>query len=599
MHNFYNSTEEKDIIYHKGIKKVGKFLKNNFYLILLMLGVLSIVFCSAMVWDGSYADGDGYMRLIRIKQWLLEPTFYEQKIMVSNYPFGEILHWTKGVDFLWMIVSLLFSFVGRLDDVLFLGGAFLSPIMGVLAGVVVGYGLKRNFNVWLSLLGVIFFFNHHVVQAEFSFYKADHHSVMIVLFGACFSLLLCWLKKKNDRYLVEMALCLALASHVMIDGVIFAILLGGFLIYLYVFCRVSVVYAYKLMKFYFLFILVLWALNPPYEGFFTIDNGQLSFLFVVAFLMLCIGLKVLSMFSIHTIKLKLVSVLCVGGIIFCLLVVLFGKDIFAIPVSFEVYEIWAKQISETKPIWDVDLQRMFSIYFTEVVAIGVGVWLMIKKENKRLIRANLFVGGGVFWASIFSLRFSRYFPIFEIVPYLVLIDGMFKKSSFYLSKKGEFPGSVYMAILVVLFIPPLSLLPQSFDNDRLNTQKKEYYNPLVVNKIREIGGTIVTDTFLAPRYVWEAKVNTVSTPYHKNVEGIVDGVSILFSENDEELLKLLLKHQVSMVLVFDEYGDKFYDMDEKNKNKLYWRLIKKERVPYFLEEVNAYFSYVKLYRVVL
>ena len=54
-----------------------------------------------------------------------------------------------------------------------------------------------------------------------------------------------------------------------------------------------------------------------------------------------------------------------------------------------------------------------------------------------------------------------------------------------------------------------------------------------------------------------------------------------------------------MVLVFDEYGDKFYDMDEKNKNKLYWRLIKKERVPYFLEEVNAYFSYVKLYRVVL
>ena len=589
-----NNVDDKEVFYQQSMKKITKFLKKNFYLILCMIGVIGVIFCNALAWNGSYGDGDGYMRLIRIKQWLSNPTYWEQKIFVSNYPFGEVLHWTRPVDLLWILMSYPFLLAVGLDDALFLGGAFLSPVLGVLGVIGLGYGLRRIFNVWLAMLGGFFFLNHHIVQAEFSFFKADHHSFMIVLLVFAFSELLCWIGKRKNRYLWGSAFAIALSSLVMIDGIIFAVLFTGYFVYQYIFKGMSIAFAYRFVRNYVIFIIIAWVSNPCFEGLFYIDNSRLSILFIIAFGLLGVGFKILELVKLHTFKLKLVSVLCIGGIVSVCLLSWYGKKVFSMPVSSEVFDIWASMISETKPIWKMSGARMFSIYFTLLSALLLGVFLIYKGVNKRILWVNCFIGGWIFLLSILSVRFSRYFPIFEIVPYLCLIEKVYKNSSFYMNKEGDFPAKVYLIILFVLSISPISLVPQSFltEADKIN-----YYHPIVVAKIREIGGTLVADTFLTPRYVYDAGVNTVSTPYHRNVEGIVDGVSILFSEDDEKLLDLLLKHKVSQVLVFEENEDKFYDMSAENSNKLYWRLIKRQNIPYCLEEIETGVSYARLFRV--
>ena len=101
------------------------------------------------------ADADGYMRALRIYHWVLNPTFWEQPISESNYPFGEIIHWTRPMDIIWLINTLPYMLMGinDLKELIFLGGALLSPWLYVLSSIALIYGLRRRFNIYLCLLG--------------------------------------------------------------------------------------------------------------------------------------------------------------------------------------------------------------------------------------------------------------------------------------------------------------------------------------------------------------------------------------------------------------------------------------------------------------
>jgi hypothetical protein len=107
----------------------------------------------------------------------------------------------------------------------------------------------------------------------------------------------------------------------------------------------------------------------------------------------------------------------------------------------------------------------------------------------------------------------------------------------------------------------------------------------------------VTDVFLAPMYVWNCAVTTVGTPYHRNRNGILDNEAILDATDDGALIPLLLKHQVSQILLFEDYSTPRYNLDEKNADKLYYRLLKNQNVPEFLEEVPSYEKTVHHYRL--
>ncbi len=595
MIEHYDILNIKEVIYHRSLKKIAKFLRKHLYLILITLCILAISNL-ADSWDGSYNNTDGYTRLIRVKNWLLNPSFGEQKFFISNYPFGEVLNWTRPNDFLWLIMSLVFFNHFNIEDALFLGGAFLSPLLYLGTICCLGYGLRRHFSVWLTLLGGILFLANNIITNEFSFYSANHHSFMILLLFYTYSSLLCWLKKREKRYLSGGAFALGLATFVSLNGIVFATAFLGYFLYLYIIKNVSLTHVRKFFLDYTIFITLFLALNPPFDGYFAITHGRLSFLFVAISWIMVVALYILDYFHIHTKKLKITSLLCAGSICALIIIILFGKDIFINPIKNVVNNIWEHQKLTSSPFYNNSMLIIIKYYLMNFIALLVNIYLLIyrvQKEHKKILLLNLLVGGIVFIYSLYSINFVQYTPLFEILPWLCLIDKIYKTSDYYISKSGKFPTQIYAIILSIVFI--YSLTPTTLtDNIK---PKTNFYSPYLIAKIKNIGGTLLTDAFLSTRYVFEANVNTVSTPYNSNIDGITDGIDILFSENDEISFSLAQRHHVTQILLFKEYANSFYNMEDKNRNKLYWRLLNNERIPYFLEKVPTDNLNYHLYKI--
>ena len=212
---------------------------------------------------------------------------------------------------------------------------------------------------------------------------------------------------------------------------------------------------------------------------------------------------------------------------------------------------------------------------------------MLTKKHyhlKRLLTLNLFIGLPLFLLNFHMVRFNVFTPLYMYIPFLCLIDYIYKNSNFHRFNQGDFPNSIYILILGFILLQYTTLIPLIL---KPNLKPVNIYDKTLSQTIKNTGGTLLTDLFLSPYYVYNCDVNTVSTPYHRNVEGIIDAHKILHSTNDADIIPLLLKHQVTQILLFEDYDNQYYIMDEKNKHKLYYRILKDERLPPFLHHIPS------------
>ena len=579
--------------YRHAVKNLSKFLRNHLFLIIATMGVWCFFLSEFALWNGTYSDADGYMRALRIHHWLLNPTFWEQPILESNYPFGEILHWTRPMDILWSLFTLPFLHLSNLKDSLFIGGAFLSPVLGVLTLITLAYGLRRQFNVYLVILGCVFFVVNPLITPYLAPDRPDHHSLMILLSTYAFSLTLCWLKKRQNRYLRLIGLTLALATFTAIEGIIvYASLLGFFLI-LYIYKNVSLLPSVKISKYYAFFLSLFWFLNPPYQGWLYPDNGRISILFVTLAWCLFISLWILNVSHIHTAKLKILCLVASAFGSLLVLVAVFGPKVLAFPLDTQLHKIWSFQISEMQSIKSVKILPALSLFSVGLVALLLNLYMLKFRPLKRLMILNLCFAVPFFSLTLLAIRFNNYIHLYSILPCLALIDMLYKKSPFAHNKSKEFPAYLWAVIFGIMFFEVISALPQAYYLSK-KAITKPFYSSIICQNVRKIGGTLVTSVFLSPKYVYNCDVNTVGTTYHRNRQGIIDNYKILHTTDDGEIIPLLLKHQVSQILLFSDMPK---NADKKEEKQLYYRLINRQNIPAFLEEIPYRQENVRHYRL--
>ena len=107
--------EINDLRYRKALKRMSRFLQKWIYWRIAACTILTLIGFDSSNWQYTYTDADGYMRALRIYHWILNPSFWEQPLTESNYPFGEIIHWTRSMDILWLINMLPFLAFGITD----------------------------------------------------------------------------------------------------------------------------------------------------------------------------------------------------------------------------------------------------------------------------------------------------------------------------------------------------------------------------------------------------------------------------------------------------------------------------------------------------
>lgn len=583
--------------YRHAVKNLSKFLRNHLFLTTTAIAVWCYFLGLLYPWDGTYLDADGYMRALRIYHWLLNPTFWEQPIIESNYPFGEILHWTRPMDILWSLFTLPFLNIGTLKDSIYIGGAFLSPVLGVLTIITLTYGLRRQFNVYLVILGVIFFITNPLIAPYFSPNRPDHHSLMLLLSTYAFSLTLCWLKKRQNRYLRLIGITLALATFTAIEGLFIYACLLGFFLFLYSFKNISLLPSVKISKYYAWALSVFWFLNPPYQGWLYPDNGRISILFVTISWFLFANLWILNVSHIHTTKLKILCLITSGLGALLAIVAIFGPKIFNSPLDSELQKIWSFQISEMQSIKNVCLLPAISLYSLGFAALVLNIYMLRFRPYYRLMVLNFCFGLPIYILTLSAIRFNNYIHLYSILPCISLIDMLYKRSPFAHNKATEFPAYLWGISFAIMTIEIISAYPISYFLSKKEL-KEPIYSPIICQNVQKTGGTLVTSVFLSPKYIWKCDVNTIGTTYHRNRQGIIDNYKILHTTNDGDIIPLLLKHQVSQILLFSNLEADFEGKDQpKAEKELYYRLINRQNIPVYLEEIPYQQKNVRHYRL--
>lgn len=574
-----------DLRYYQTLKKISRFLNKHIYLLMTTFTVLTLITFGAGNWNSAYLDADGYMRALRVYHWILNPSFYEQTITESNYPFGEIIHWTRPIDILWLVNTLPFLTMSNLKDIIFISGAFVSPWLAVITTLLLIYGLRHQFNIYLTIFGCFLFLCNPTLQSYFSSYRPDHHSLMILLTTYAFSLCLCWLKKRHTRYLRLLGIALALCVFTAVEGIIIYALFLGFFLFLYIFKNIALLPSVKTAKYFAYSLTIFWLLNPPLQGWFYPDNGRISILFVTLSWLIYIALYGLDLSHLHTRIIKLYGIILASLGCATFLLLIFGTNIYQFPLNDEINNTWGFRISEMYPLWENPLPNIIAYYFFPAISLLLNFKLLKLKHYKRLMTLNLCLGAPLFILSIFASRFLNYQNLYTIIPFLCCIESMYKNSTFYKQRTGDFPSKIWLACISFLLLQQLAEMPYALTL-KDNTPTKTF-SASTCQKIQSIGGTLLTDIFHSPEYIWKCNITTIGTPYHRNQEGIIDNHNILYQTNDNELIPLLLKHQIRQILLFDAYDNKYYNMSKTNKDKLYYRLIKRENIPSFLKEIPS------------
>lgn len=581
------------------------FFSRHENIIAVLLTALVII-CGFLISALTYIDTDGFMRAQRIFDWLNNFSWFETKSMHSNYPFGEVLHWTRPMDILWLLIAFPFMLFMDTKEAIFNSGFMLSPLMEVISFLILLWGLRPYLSLKLRFVALFLLMLQLPVIHIYIFSRPDHHSVLALLTIATVACGLRYLAFRNKRTMAAAGFFAAMSVWIAIEGLFLAYSFLGFLLLLWLVKGEGIKEARIFSAYFFLGVFAAWLINPPFEGYFYPDNGRLSVLYVVI-----VGITLLAVSRLNFLAgkfsmsspLKLLVVLGIGIACFGVIWSIYGFDVlFASPFPKEIKDIWVERISELYTPME-GIIFFFSYGLIPLIALVIGSFALFAKDNPFKLPLCFFMFGlAVYTALTYTIgvRFANYASIFAVLVFVFIVDLWLRKSGIndkYVRRFSPLKRKI-IAVFGWSFLFIYTIFINVFwvhgNNVSHSYLPDKFYQ--VVLSDRE--GSVLSDVFYGPHIIWKANRPVIGTPYHRNVEGITDTHKIFFAEDMEEARRLVLKHDIRDIFLpglFNlAYFKDFWDYDKR----LYSRLITNENIPCWLtkDALGEVFK-VYLYRV--
>ncbi len=511
-----------------------------------------------------YPDTDNYTHARRALDLLTSKTWAETPYMHSNYPFGEVLHFTRITDVLWILFSLPLMPFMTLKDAVFYGGYVYQAGMLVLSALALAWGTKPLCGPIVRLIGVCLFFVQPSVSETYIFTKPDHHALVAWLTFLTAGGLVRALIGREPSAAKTAGIAAALCLWASVEGVLIYYGLLASLALLYVAGRAEIKTASSFCLSAFFAALACLVVNPPFEGFFNPDNGRLSFLTVSAWGLTAVAMAVAAELDgrgkLATPRRRLSALIVLAVAFGGLLLTVFSPSVVFAPYFPDVInDIWAKDIVELQPASREPL-IFFLGAFPSVLALVVGAAAYgFCSEKQRavltLVAAPLLLLTGL---ALTAIRYARLSSLFS--PYVFMAAFSLRADKYVCSerKKGAFLWSVYALFALYLGVNYHSV------RQVMNMRRPPF--DLVKPYLPAGEGSVLSDTSSGPEIIWKLDEKVIGTPYHRNVEGIVDDYIALFSNNPAEMTAALKKHRVKAILIYAEIPGVptlFYDMRDR------------------------------------
>lgn len=491
------------------------------------------LFSAFDMWHGSkeffYIDTDCYTRYLRITDWLSDFSWFEKIFPFTNCPDGEVLHFTRINDIIWLIFSLPFWLFMPLKEAVFAGGLIFSPVMFALCFALIMSGLKNYIGkkdfakpaLFIFIFGFIFL-NKTMM---FDFGRPDHHSLMLVI--ASFLTVNLFKPNSTGMFFAGFAAAMGIWASSALEGMLLTYVVLLILCLGWIFYKQPLEYAYRYTLGLFSGTLLAYALNPPYEGYLYFDNARLSLLHVAACGFTFASFGFLKLLNPKTAAKRIVFLGLSALVSLILLFVIFGVESILMPVYDEkISGYFVPYISEMKPAfaWET-----WYFIFGSIEAF------VLYRFFKRCAFSDIALYILFFAYLPFSVLIRRFLP-YGILFY-VFLNALFLAELFKRLPMDEKYKSITLGYIVLNLFCTISF---SYAVIPVNTSYPQ------------LNGCALTDIFFAPQIIYKTGITTIGSPYHRNVEGIADTVEIFSGTDEKQIKKALKNRKVKYVIISTE-----------------------------------------------
>lgn len=556
-----------------------------------------VAFRDLPVFESGLLGPDSFMRMVRVDQLAHGGAWFDGTIARANAPYGDSLHWTRPFDVLLILLALPAKLALDTDQALEIAGIVVSPLMQLATGLLLIWALRPVIRPQVWFLPAIALLLQPCALAYSILGRADHHSLLLLVFVAVGGFVLRALRDPLDsrtallagitagfgiwlsvEFLLVVALCLAALGLPWLFGEReraaqskwFALGLSGMIL-------LALFVERPLAR----------VLEPSYDSVSVVQ-----YFLAVAVLLFWRGIETFENRrnrASHFFGRALLGTLGIGAV-----TLLLGSAyplFFAGPtvgVDPRILPIWLDRVQEMRPLIPEDRHSLGNFVFY----LG-GVALIMPFFLKILVGARpsgrfftyLFIALACLLltaAAVRHMRFSGYAEIAFVFAFAVVLDR-------FLHRTERIGNDLLRGLLRGSFIGLMLLGPILVGGNLMTKDavaKDPAGQPLAGCRVREVAAYLESDprwsaaprTILAfmdigPELLYRTHHSVIATPYHRNGDGIYDGYRMLATDDEAAAQALIRQRGIDLVLLCHTPAERVFYAASHGEENLYTRLI--------------------------
>lgn len=557
-------------------------------IILTVAGLIALAIIVIPVYVGNdarpitgewFVGADTYMRIIRVHDWwqglLSDGGWYDSLSTRSNWPEGEILHWTRPLDILLIVLAAPFwPFVG-FDKALFISGVIVSPVVSLLAMWALLYGTRALLDTRGQAILLVLFAFQPITRFYFLAARPDHHALILLSFTLTLAFMLRYGHAPDDQRNAPAWAGLATAFGIWVS-------VESLTTELYALAALGLPWLMTgdtrwlsgLRRFAFAGALALATMllieQPPSGWLSSEEFDRLSTVHVVLLALIALGIEIMwrgRMRSREHWQSRLG--LCIGGalaaaFIMAALYPAFFKGPFGAAMDARLADLWLGKIQELQPLWVADWDTIIGAAHI----VGPTLWLAVWAWQRHQTRSEgtkfdetmlILVLAGILYLplTLYQVRWGAYLGVSVAIAWAVVLQRLLDWHGG--PKVGPAPGTPILRVPVFVLVVLahvivgglLALLKPESATDKAQVCKWRDLQPVLVSEA--FGGgmprTILSHIHQGPEIMYRTPHRVIGSPYHRNTEGILDNYNALATTNLDESYEIFFQREIDFVVL--------------------------------------------------
>ncbi|HEY9079931.1 hypothetical protein [Magnetovibrio sp.] len=616
------------------------FSKTTTRLVLGGTGLFALAIIALRVYVGSDVDPlmgewfvgpDSYMRMVRVWDWLQAMSsggsWYDTVSARSNWPDGEVLHWTRPLDVaLVTLAAPMWPFIG-LHKALFYAGVIVSPVMAMVSMWVLMRGTRDLLDLRGQAMLLVLFAFQPITRAYFLAARPDHHALILLAFCMVLALLLRYAFDPDTRRNAPAwaGVAVAFGMWVSVESLtteLFALaalglawLITGDVRWLQGLRRFAVAGALALAA-------MLAVERPPGEWLGSEEYDRLSSVQVVLFALIALGIEFMWRRRVGlgwTNRIAHAALAALGaGILMAALFPDFFKGPFGAAMDPRLDAMWLGKIQELQPLIGADWQSAVGAAQVLSPVIWLAVWAVLRQRERRTgtpfdeTMLILVVAGLLYLPlSMFQLRWGAYFGVTVSIAWAALFQRLVDWRGGPLV--GPAPGTPILRVpavigLVVAHLALSAAISLAAPDDVKDEPKACKWRDLapVLNSEAFSGGrplVLLSHIHQGPEILYRTYLSghrVIGTPYHRNTDGILDAYTALTTTDEAEAHAIMTRRNVDYVVLCVDSAEEKHVLKVEGDTLV--RKIVTQSAPRWLEKVSladGLDDAFRIYRVLL